>query len=57
MQRKVERLRAEMAALEARMDAEVARRKQAEANLAAERYAKRALLDSMTAPVGSRWKT
>jgi multidrug resistance efflux pump len=56
MRRKVERLRNEMDALQTRMDAEIAKRRQAESDLASERYAKRALLDSMTAPVGSRWK-
>jgi predicted RNase H-like nuclease (RuvC/YqgF family) len=56
MRRKVDRLRAEMTALEARMQSEIEKRRQAESDLAAERYAKRALLDSMTASVGSRWK-
>jgi chromosome segregation ATPase len=56
MRRKVERLRNEMATLEARMQAEIAKRQQAESDLAAERYAKATLLDTMTAPVGSRWK-
>lgn len=51
VQHKIARLRSEIAALEARIDAEVARRRQAESDLAAERYAKRALLDSMTTPV------
>lgn len=56
MRRKVDRLRAEMSALEARMQSEIAKRRQAESDLAAARDAKRALLNSMTAPVGSRWK-
>jgi hypothetical protein len=56
MRRKVERLRNEMDALQTRMDAEIAKRRQAESDLAAERYAKRMFLDTMTAPVGSRWK-
>jgi C4-dicarboxylate-specific signal transduction histidine kinase len=56
MRRKVDRLRAEMTALEARMQSEIEKRRQAESDLAAERYAKRMFLDTMTAPVGSRWK-
>jgi hypothetical protein len=56
MRRKVDRLRAEMSALEARMQSEINKRRQAESDLAVERYAKRALLDSMTVPVVSRGK-
>lgn len=56
IQRKVARLHAEMTALEARMQDEIAKRRQAESDLASERYAKAALLDSMTAPIGSRGK-
>jgi PAS domain-containing protein len=56
MRRKVDRLRAEMSALEARMQSEINKRRQAESDLAVERYDKRALLDSMTVPVVSRGK-
>lgn len=48
IQRKMARLRAEISALEAKIDAEVARRRQAEADLAAERYTRAALLETMT---------
>lgn len=48
LRREVARLRAELAVMEERIEDETAQRRQAEYDLAAERYTKRALLDTMT---------